>query len=452
MDESPLSNALAQVVAQPLLRTTNRVPLKKSVETLAIVPTKDKISIMARKIYNVMMHHAQDQGLDKSLYRVRLRDVISGLDFNSNNTELIKEHLRQMVTTKVEWQSPTTGEGAKWAVSALIAHAELVIEFNEVFMEWSYAVNIKNEILDPQRYARISLAYQAEFRSLPGLVLYEICSRYADNPGGLTSRQPWQWWRPVLTGSPDDQVKTYTEWKFFDRDVIQKAIAEINQITDLEVALIKHQGRGRSIGDIQFSVKRKQGAKFKRSNPLTPVDLKDVGRAISLGVSQSKAEEFLQRFGPSRFERGVTALEARASRSGMEPINDPVKYLKTVLTSMSEEESAIHPIEVPTLEQRTTVSSERIALLERFRSAKRSSAEALFRESIDEEQRLLMSRFETDVLPKKGVAVVETYRKRGLNIGMTKTHFTHFLAEHFFGPKWDIPSDTDLLNFSIVDR
>ena len=94
-------------------------------------------------------------------------------------------------------------EGAKWAVSALIAHAQLVNEKGEVFMEWSYAVNIKQEILDPQRYARISLAFQAEFRSMPGLALYEICSRYVDNPGGVTARQHWTWWRPVLTGAPE---------------------------------------------------------------------------------------------------------------------------------------------------------------------------------------------------------------------------------------------------------
>jgi len=185
----PIKWHMDKIPTRTLVARIEGKPLKKSVDTLAIVPTKDRITILARKVYNVMMHYAQEQGVEQPLYRVRLRDVVSGIDFNSNNTDVIKEHLRQMVTTKVEWQSPTRGEGAKWAVSALIAHAELSTERGEVFMEWSYAINIKHEILDPQRYARISLAFQSEFKSMPGLALYEICSRYIDNPSGLTARQ-----------------------------------------------------------------------------------------------------------------------------------------------------------------------------------------------------------------------------------------------------------------------
>ena len=263
-------------------------PLKKSVDTLAIVPTKDRISILARKVYNVMMHYAQEQGVEQPIYRVRLRDVVNGIDFNSKNTDVIKDHLRQMVTTKVEWQSPTKGEGAKWAVSALIAHAELINENNEVFMEWSYAVNIKHEILDPQRYARISLAFQAEFRSMPGLALYEICCRYIDNPGGLTARQHWTWWRPVLTGAPESQVGIYSEWKYFKRDVIKGAVAEVNQITDLEIEAVEHRSTGRSIGDLQFKVKRKEQTKLPFGTAPNPVNLKDIGRAIHAGVPRGQ--------------------------------------------------------------------------------------------------------------------------------------------------------------------
>jgi len=191
MNRSPMAIEMFATSPTPPVRKAPRPlngALKKAVDTLAIVPTKDRISILARKVYNVMMHYAQLQGMDAQIYRVRLRDVIHGIDFNSNNTEVLKEHLRQMVTTKVEWQSPTKGEGARWGVSALIAHAELSNDGGEVFMEWSYAPNIKQAILDPQRFARISLSFQAALKSMAALVLYEICSRYVDNPGGVTAR------------------------------------------------------------------------------------------------------------------------------------------------------------------------------------------------------------------------------------------------------------------------
>lgn len=428
-------------------RIEEKKPLKKSVDTLAIVPTKDRITILARKVYNVMMHYAQEQGVEQPLYRVRLRDVVSGIDFNSNNTDVIKEHLRQMVTTKVEWQSPTKGEGAKWAVSALIAHAELSTERGEVFMEWSYAINIKHEILDPQRYARISLAFQSEFKSMPGLALYEICSRYIDNPSGLTARQHWTWWRPVLTGCPEDQVGIYAEWKYFNRDVIKKAVVEVNQITDLEIAVIEHAGKGRAVGDLQFSVKRKQQVKLPFGTAPSPINLKDIGRAIAAGVDQEKAEALLIKFGDQKFASAVDVLERRIKRKDQATVSSSYKYLKTVISGM--EHSSSDAIGSDPAKEKTKLTAKRVALIELFRESKRQTALALFNESIDSEQKRLTSEFETVELPGIGAAVQETYRKRGLASPMTKSYFGRFLAAHFFGAGWETPTDSELVDFSL---
>jgi len=440
MDKIPPRNLLSRYEEQR--------PLRKSVDTLAIVPTKDRITILARKVYNVMMHYAQEQGVEQPLYRVRLRDVVSGIDFNSNNTDVIKEHLRQMVTTKVEWQSPTKGEGAKWAVSALIAHAELSTARGEVFMEWSYAINIKHEILDPQRYARISLAFQSEFKSMPGLALYEICSRYIDNPSGLTARQHWTWWRPVLTGCPENQVGIYAQWKYFNRDVIKKAVLEVNQITDLEVAVIEHAGKGRAVGDLQFSVKKKKQVKLPFGTSPSPVNLKDIGRAIATGVDQEKAESLLNKFGDQKFASAVDVLERRLKRKDQAAVSSSYKYLKTVLAGM--EHSSPDPINAADpAKAKTKLTAKRVALIELFRESKRQTAFALFKESINSEQQRLTIEFETVALPDIGAAVQEAYRKRGLASPMTKSFFGRFLANHFFGPDWETPTDAELVDFSL---
>lgn len=425
--------------------------LKKSVDTLAIVPTKDRISVVARKVYNVMMHFAQEQGPDQSIYRVRLRDVINGIDFNSNNTEIIKAHLRQMVTTKVEWQSPTKGEGSRWAVSALIAHAELVTENGEVFMEWSYAVNIKQEILDPQRYARISLSFQAEFKSMPGLALYEICSRYVDNPGGLTARQHWTWWRPVLTGAPETQVGVYAEWKYFKRDVIKGAVAEVNQITDLEIEAITHKSTGRSIGDIQFRVKKKKQDTLPFGTAPTPVNLKDIGRAIKTGITQEKAEKLLGKFGEDKFRRAVDALEVRMQRMDLKDVTAPDKYLARTLVELDRNPQPLKALESDPIKVKSHVSAERVSILEKFRERRRQAADLLFRESPEGEQNQLLSTFESKILPEVGPSLVETYKKRGLAAPLTRSHFAKFITEHFFGKNWTAPNDAEMLDFLISD-
>jgi hypothetical protein len=92
-------------------------PLRKPVNTLAIVPTKSsKITVLARKAYNVLLFIAQEQGLEHEVFRAPLQRILRGIDFNSNAKEIVKQHLRSMVSTTVEWQSPTAGEGEAWNV------------------------------------------------------------------------------------------------------------------------------------------------------------------------------------------------------------------------------------------------------------------------------------------------------------------------------------------------
>lgn len=423
------------------------ITLKKAVDTLAIIPTNRKISVLARKVYNVMIYYAQQQG-DRETYRVRLRDVVTAIDFNSNNTEVLKEHLRQMVSTKVEWQSPTQGEGARWGVSGLIAHAELINEGGEVLMEWSYAPKLKQAILDPQRYARFSLAMQIGLRSSAALVLYEICSRYVDNPGGVTSKQHWTWWRPVLTGVPDDQCGVYKEWKYFSRDVVKQAVAEVNQITGLKIEPIEFR-RGRSVTDLQFKVTRKVQQRLPLLTGLNPIDLNEIGRAIRAGVEQAKAERLLERFGAQAFSSAMSTLETRQLRRELELVKAPSQFLSAILTNTGLKPNDESALKLSGAVQLSKVNSSRVALLEQYREQKKREAEELFAESIDSDRQAITANFESTILPGLNAAIQRSYRSRRLDSAIARSQFISHLATTFFGVAWDEPSDTDLLTYSL---
>src|SRR5665647_1091364 len=148
-------------------------PLKKPVNTLAIVPQNKRITVLGRKAYNVMLCIAQEQGIEKETYRTLLADIVTGIDYGSNDLEPIKKHLRSMAATTVEWQSPTSGEGSKWSVCALIAHAELLKTRGQVWVEWSYAKPLKQELLEPSVFAKLSLNILSQMHTHAGIVLYE---------------------------------------------------------------------------------------------------------------------------------------------------------------------------------------------------------------------------------------------------------------------------------------
>lgn len=439
----PLKDEISRAVTYS---ATKGSTLRKTVDALAIVPTKERLSLLARKTYNVMMYLAQEQGVEQSIYRARLRDVVTSLEFNSKNTEVLKEHLRQMVTTKVEWQSPSTGEGARWGVSALIAHADLVHVGGEVIMEWSYAPTIKQAILDPERYAKISLQFQAAFKSMGGLALYEICARYVDNPAGVTARQAWTWWRPVLTGEPESYVwGAYEEWKYFKRDVIKGAVAEVNRLTDLSVEAIEHR-RGRSVVDLQFKVARKSKVPRPLAGIPSPVNLLDIGRAIQAGVPQEKAEKLFEKHGEAAFQAAISALEMRAERRDLPEVRSPSKFLLAILTSSPEPHELNSSNTSPKKEEKAV----RVAHLERYRDWKRQEAQALFNELTEQMQRDKLAEFEMRVITRAPPALQRSYKSKALGTPMTRALFLKFLADDAYGGGWETPTDTELLNYTLM--
>ena len=184
-----------------LARFADLDPLKKPVNTLAIVPQNRKITALGRKAYNVMLSIAQTQGVEKESYRAPLAEIVSGIDYGSNDLELIKKHLRAMASTIVEWNSPTTGEGAKWTVCPLISHATIVKERNQNFLEWGYAQPLRMELLSPAVFSKLSIGMLSQMHTHAGIVLYEICTRYKNV--GRTALKNCRWWLPVLTVQPN---------------------------------------------------------------------------------------------------------------------------------------------------------------------------------------------------------------------------------------------------------
>lgn len=418
--------------------------LRKPVNTLAIVPKSEKITVTARKIYNVMLQYAQRQGVDQERYRARLSEIAIGIDFNSNNTEVIKQYFRQMATTGVEWQSPTTGEGARWSISALIAHADLIQRGNELTLEWSYAPNIKQELLDPQRFAKMSLQVLAALNTMASLVLYEICCRYADNPGGLTARQAWSWWRPVLTGTPDSPASAYQEYKIFNRDVVKKAVKKVNEVTDLEVELIEHKS-GRSVQDLQFRVRRKHAQLGPSQRPIEPVDLRTIGNAIHAGLPQDRAEKLLLRFGAKALDDAIAIMNERQRRQDMEPVRAPEKYLLTILQSgqLATEKEAPPPVR-----KTFDTKAERLKLIEQFMANKRAELSEMFQEMPEQDQQEWIARFEQEALPQAG-AIRKAYQSKGIQSQIVRPVFLKFLGNSVWEDGWEKPTESELTDLAI---
>ena len=417
-------------------------PLRKPVNTLAIVPTKSsKITVLARKAYNVLLYLAQDQGIEQDVFRAPLQSILRGVDFNSNAREIVKQHLRAMVSTLVEWQSPTVGEGEAWNVAGLLAHAKVYKRAGENWVEWSFAPNIKHELLEPQRFARLRLDVISQLRRHSGVVLYEICARYRDV--GLTARQPWPWWRPVLTGSADTEDSANQEYRFFKRDVLKLAIAEINAVTELDVELLEYKA-GRFISDIQFKVTKKKQESLPLRHPPAPVDMSQVVKATAAGIRSEDAENLIQAHGNEAMAAGLTSLQKRLASEFPEPLRDPYRYLRALLESRSASAAETAPDNDAAAPVRSTKAA--AAAMEGWTSEWVSRRRALivaeFEALPEEVQAEWVGRLRLHLLEKGAHPSV---RKRLETHGWRHQLVAGELIRFFKGADWDKPSPQELL-------
>lgn len=426
-------------------------PLKKPVNTLAIVPQNRKITVLGRKTYNVMLSIAQSQGIEKHSYRAPLSEIVSGIDYSSNDSELIKKHLRAMASTVVEWNSPTTGEGSSWTICTLISHANLAKKSGQIWVEWAYAEPLKQELLEPAVFTKLSLGMLSQMHTHAGIALYEICARYKSI--GRTSRQHWRWWLPVLTGQPvsDADKLAKTEYRFFKRDSIKPAIAEVNAITDIEVELVEYKN-GKSISDFQFLVRRKDLVLLPQKKAPKPVDLFVIKQAVDLGVSDKKAEELVAHFGEAAVRQALDSLQARVNASFPEPVRDPFRYLKSLLSGEKTKPAPAPAAPAPAaqkIQQEKKKVEIKLTWNDEWVRRQRAKVTGMLLEKSDEAiDELTAALMDSMQQANSHPSLIKRLQTSGWNHPLVRHLMLDFYARAALGENWDKASSDDLLEIA----
>ena len=427
------------------------VPLLKPVFSLALVPQNNKITALGRRTWNVLLHIAQNQGLERDTFRAALTDIVKGLDYNSGDMKIIKTHLRSMITTLVEWQSPTAGEWQTWDVCGMLSHARLTKERGQIWVEWSYAVNMRNELLDPEIFAKLSLEVISQLGSHPAVALYEICSRYLGV--GQTARKAWTWWRPVLLGRPDDERLQRLEYRIFKRDTLRPALAEINALADIEIEMLEFKA-GRFVSDLQFTVRKKpqRVLALQQRSAAEPVDVAVLASAERLGIDHIRIERLIEEFGDAAVATAIEAVEKRAATAFPEPLRDPLRYLKSVLPGhlAAQEEASEKAVAAKEPEVVRLAPSDRLAQWEKKWLAERIellSAELAALPS--ERQAELVQGLQEDLVRRNAhPAVIQRLVGKGWTHPMVRHEMVSFYAAGAYGPNWNKPTDKELLTIA----
>nr|WP_248322852.1 replication initiation protein [Caballeronia sp. Sq4a] len=430
--------------------------LRKAVEAIAIQPKSGKITLLTRKLFNVLLAVAQQADESGDTYRALLSDIVANSAFDSNDTALVKEHLRRMVSVQVEWSTGTSSQkpGRKWGISTLIADAEILEDpsTRRVWVEFSFAPKIKKKLLDPVQYARLSLQFQSQLRSSAGLALYEICVRYLTNPSHLTMRETWEWWRPILSGTPDTEAgdEAKREYKYFKRDYLRPAIAEVNAVTNIFVELVEHR-EGRRVAEIQFRVTERKQPMLALDEHPNVFDSTLVDRMVKIGIPLKEAQTLYADSEENRIRAALLMTEQRMRSTTLPPVRSAAALFKDALKKGYAPPVDALPSAANGASTRAGAPSASAAddlkarLLGEFSAFRRKEARAMYEEQGEEERELARQSFEQELLPELGAHMRDDWRKRGLDSKLAETSFFDWLARR----TWGEPTDGDLLAFTL---
>ena len=452
-EDAPLTIPLPSTPAKPLAPPEDQ-SVAKANEAIAIRPKRGRLTLLSRRIYNALLYHSQRQGVDEPVYKLALSELIGDSRFNSNNTELLKSHLRDMQATTIEWS--TSGTGLKRWVSSQLLGTVTIEEQGRgraCIVTWRYPEEIRERLVKPHQYTRVLLEISGQMRSYPAAVLYEIGARYLTSPSRLSMREDVLWWAAVLTGRSDI---TEVDYRFLKRDVINKALSEIDALCeDFSLELIEHK-RGRRIEEIQFRVVPKVQQRLGEMNEAdrNVFDLELVGKLIALGIKQDEAQDLYATTDEGQLRGTLEHVEQRLRNQTLPALKSAAAYFKDALKKgYAGVKEAEPPARIggppPSRTAAPALSGgERMhRIRELWDHDRMQKAKTLYLEMPEAMQEALRGRFEVERLDEVAQPIARAWRRDGPRSRIAATTFHRWLA-HITWP--EDPSDRVLLDFALA--
>jgi plasmid replication initiation protein len=407
--------------------------LAKANEAIAIRPKRGKLTLLSRRIYNALLYHAQKQGVDEPSYTLPLAELIGDARFNSNNTELLKSHLRDMQATTIEWSTSSAGQ-KKWVSTQLIG--TVIIEEpgrgKTCTITWHYPKEIRESLVKPNQYTKVLLEISGQMRSYSASVLYELGARYLTSPARLTMREDVFWWASVLTGRSDI---TEVDYRFLKRDVISKAIVEVETLCeDFTLELIEHK-RGRKVEELQFRVLPKSQQSLGGMHDLAKnvFDLEIVGRLIAIGIKQNDAQDVYATTDEGQVRAALDHTEQRMRSTTLPKLEAPAAYFRDALKKGYAKAPKNEPAKTDSTKFAGPPKLSSENRLQQVRDAwehdQRTRAKEMFNEMNVQQQDAVRSKFEEEDLPNLASPIVRAWNRDGVNSRICAGSFFKWLAK-----------------------
>lgn len=262
------------------------------------------VSLIQKQAWSWLIANAYDDLEAEDTYSVRVRDLMHVMGYNSKNTEHLKDSLRNLMTTLVEWDIPGYDKKNDWQAATMLSG----VRISDGVCYYGLDGMFRRALSHPEIYARLSLAIISQFSKKYALNLWEMCM-HAMNP--RTGVGETQWWEldefRTMVGVREGLYKQFKDLK---RRVIAPAIKEIELLARCKV-MPEYKTAGKKYTHIKFKVARLKAIEESMQEELF-IDTEGlpevVAELVKRGVHRNKAMRI--------WSNGAKGVKARNKSQG----------------------------------------------------------------------------------------------------------------------------------------
>jgi len=235
---------------------------------VVMVRVDGPFTALDRKLWLLMLHNAWDElDSDKPYHEISVSELLRlfrrfgrtdlgtrgkiRLGKNDEDTEAaaLWDSVRRLVKTTVEWE-----DEEYQGISALVSEALLSKRYRETGkIYYAFGKGLSKQILAPRAFARLRCHVVLALRSKYAVTLYEILEAYVNRreTSFMVTIEELRSWLKV-----SDDSKSYDDWKYLKRRVIEPAVNEINEHGEEGGFIVGYEGvrEGKAFTKVKFTL------------------------------------------------------------------------------------------------------------------------------------------------------------------------------------------------------
>ncbi len=214
----------------------------------ASISITNRITLLQRQAYNVLLANAYDELQSQQEHEIAVSDLLDQLKTSTRNVAHVRDALRGLTSTTVEWNVLGRDGAQEWGAMSLLA--QVIIK--EGICRYAYAPHLRKLLHNPRIYSKIKLAIQCKFSSKHALALYELACDFRG-----VGETPWI----DLDGLKKlTDTASYTDFNKWRRRVLDVGVREINKSSDLHVTVLFEKVAKGRVERIKFKIEERPPA------------------------------------------------------------------------------------------------------------------------------------------------------------------------------------------------